>query len=149
MTENHPTLGVLDDHCPLRMMFDLVGDRWTSIVLFVIGSEVKRYSDLHRQIPGVSKKMLTQTLRNLQRNGLVVRKVYPVVPPKTEYRLTPLGVSILDPIQRLADWAVAHQSELRGIYTGKPSVPDGISAADDLVGESMSSTRNPTSVMES
>lgn len=97
-------------------MFDLVGDRWTSSVLFVIGEGVKRYSDLQRQIPGVSKKMLTQTLRNLERGGLVARKVYPVVPPKTEYRLTAMGKKILQPIGALADWAVRHQRELRTIH---------------------------------
>jgi len=112
MGQGHAPLCILDDDCPLRQMFDLVGDRWTSSVLFVIGEDVKRYSDLQRQIPGVSKKMLTQTLRRLERAGLVSRKVYPVVPPRTEYRLTALGMSILQPVTALADWAVKHQSEL-------------------------------------
>lgn len=101
------------------MMFDLVGDRWTATVLFIIGDDVKRYSDLQKQIPGVSKKMLTETLRNLERDGLVKRKVYAVVPPKTEYRLTALGLSILHPIGALADWAVEHQKELRTIDAGQ------------------------------
>jgi DNA-binding HxlR family transcriptional regulator len=117
MPDVHGPLCVLDENCPLRMMFDLVGDRWTSSVLFVIGDEVKRYSDLQRQIPGVSKKMLTQTLRNLERNGLITRKVYAVVPPKTEYRLTILGKSIIEPISALANWAVRHQKELKAIQS--------------------------------
>ncbi|MBL8821398.1 MAG: helix-turn-helix transcriptional regulator [Planctomycetia bacterium] len=122
--EEHTPLCVLDEDCPLWMMFDLVGDRWTSSVLFVIGDGVKRYSDLQRQIPGVSKKMLTQTLRNLERGGLVSRKVYAVVPPKTEYRLTAVGKSILQPIGALADWAVRHQRELRAIHARqKNAVP--------------------------
>ena len=103
-------------------MFDLVGDRWSSSVLFVIGDDVKRYRDLQKQIPGVSKKMLTQTLRNLEQAGLVARKVYPVVPPKTEYRLTALGRSILEPVSALADWAVKHQRELRTIQKKRTSV---------------------------
>ncbi|MGE0758825.1 MAG: winged helix-turn-helix transcriptional regulator [Pirellulaceae bacterium] len=113
MGKGHEPLCILDEDCPLRQMFDLVGDRWTSSVLFVIGEDVKRYSDLQRQIPGVSKKMLTQTLRRLEQAGLVSRKVYPVVPPRTEYRLTAMGKSILQPVTALADWAVKHQRELR------------------------------------
>jgi DNA-binding HxlR family transcriptional regulator len=119
MAETHGPLCVLDENCPLRQVFDLVGDRWSSSILFVIGHDVKRYSDLQRQIPGVSKKMLTQTLRNLERYGLVQRKVYAVVPPKTEYRLTPLGKSILKPISTLASWAVKNQKELKMIQTRK------------------------------
>lgn len=76
---------------------------------------MKRYSELQKQIPGVSKKMLTQTLRNLEQAGLLSRTVYPVVPPKTEYQLTALGKSILKPIAGLADWAIAHQKELKQI----------------------------------
>lgn len=115
MEDKHEPLCILDSNCPLRQMFDLVGDRWSSSILFVIGTDVKRYSELQKQIPGVSKKMLTQTLRSLEQAGLVSRKVYAVVPPKTEYRLTPLGKSILKPISGLADWAVAHQKQLRQI----------------------------------
>jgi DNA-binding HxlR family transcriptional regulator len=103
---------VLHENCPLRRAFDLVGDRWSSILIYVIGGEVKRYSELQKQVPGVSKKMLTQTLRHLEQAGLVDRKVYAVVPPRTEYRLTPLGTSLLPVIQALADWASTHQTQL-------------------------------------
>ncbi|MDX1968897.1 MAG: helix-turn-helix domain-containing protein [Planctomycetaceae bacterium] len=119
MGEGHEPLCILDDDCPLRQMFDLVGDRWTSSVLFVIGEDVKRYSDLQRQIPGVSKKMLTQTLRRLEQAGLVSRKVYPVVPPRTEYRLTSIGKSILEPVSSMAEWAVRHQRELKQIRSNR------------------------------
>jgi DNA-binding HxlR family transcriptional regulator len=97
-------------------MFDLIGDRWTSTVLFVISDGVKRYSELQKQIPDVTKKMLTQTLRTLERDGLVERTVYPVVPPKTEYRLTPLGLRFLEPIAALAEWAKSHQKDLKPIF---------------------------------
>ena len=100
-------------------MFDLVGDRWTSTVLFVIGDGVKRYSELQRQIPDVTKKMLTQTLRTLEGDGLIERTVYAVVPPRTEYRLTPLGLRFLEPIGALAEWAQAHQKELKPIFARK------------------------------
>jgi len=113
---SHTPLCILDAHCPLRQMFDLVGGRWTSTVLFVIGDGVKRYSDLQRQIPDVTKKVLTQTLRALEGDGLVGRTVYPVVPPRTEYRLTPLGLRFLEPIAALAAWAQAHQEDLKPIF---------------------------------
>ena len=109
-------LCLLDKNCPLRQMFDLIGDRWTSTVLFVISDGVKRYSELQRQIPDVTKKMLTQTLRSLERDGLVERTIYPVIPPKTEYRLTPLGLRLLEPIAALADWAHSHQKDLKPIF---------------------------------
>ena len=82
----------------------------------VISDGVKRYSELQRQIPDVTKKMLTQTLRTLERDGLVERTVYPVVPPKTEYRLTPLGLRFLEPIAALAEWAKSHQKDLMPIF---------------------------------
>jgi DNA-binding HxlR family transcriptional regulator len=106
---------LLDADCPLRQIFDIIGNRWTSVVLFVLDDHVMRYSDLQRQIPDVSKKMLTQTLRSLEHDGLVRRTVYPVVPPKTEYRLTPLGVRMREPIVGLAKWGKAHQKELKSI----------------------------------
>ena len=115
MSDIQERLRVMGKDCPLWQMFDLVGDRWSAIILFVIGDGVKRYSELQKQISMVSKKMLTQTLRNLERDGLVDRKVYAVVPPKTEYRLTDLGKSILKPIRGLTDWASEHQQELRAI----------------------------------
>jgi len=116
---SHTPLCILDANCPLRQMFDLVGGRWTATVLFVIGDGVKRYSDLQRQIPDVTKKMLTQTLRTLEGDALVERTVYPVVPPRTEYRLTPLGLRFLEPVAALAEWAKSHQKDLKPIFARK------------------------------
>ena len=74
---------------PARRVLDLIGDKWTPVVLYCISlREVRRFNELQRQIPDISKKMLIQTLRNLERDGLVERTVYQQVPPKTEYRLT-------------------------------------------------------------
>lgn len=125
MADRHPPRCVLDENCPLRQMFDLVADRWTATVLFVLSGGVQRYSDLQKRIPGVTKKMLTQTLRSLERRGLIEGTVYPVVPPRTEYRLTDLGLLFLDPINELASWAVAHENDLRAITArGKTAGPD-------------------------
>jgi len=121
--KEHETVPCLADaNCPLRQMFDVIGDRWTATVLAVISDGVKRYSDLQRQIPDVTKKMLTQTLRTLERDGLVERKVYAVVPPKTEYRLTPLGLRFLEPILALGQWAQTHQKDLRPIFARRSSL---------------------------
>ncbi|MBD2343098.1 winged helix-turn-helix transcriptional regulator [Anabaena subtropica] len=102
--------------CPMRQMLDLVGDKWTPPVLYLLSSGTKRYTEFQRQIPGVSKKMLTQTLRRLESAGVVQRTVYPVVPPKVEYKLTPFGEKLIEPIAALADWAWQHQEELKLVY---------------------------------
>lgn len=128
--QQHTPLCLLDANCPLRQMFDLIGDRWTSTVLFVIGDGVRRYSDLQHQIPDVTKKMLTQTLRSLEHDGLVKRTVYPVVPPKTEYRLTPLGLRFLEPIAALAGWAQQHHKVLKPIFARRAKAAELGAAVD-------------------
>lgn len=96
-----------DTHFPARSMFSLIGDRWTTVVLYCLSlREVRRFNELQRQIPDISKKMLVQTLRSLERDGLVERTVYPQVPPKTEYRLTEDGHRLREPIAELCRWAV-------------------------------------------
>ncbi|WP_238178429.1 winged helix-turn-helix transcriptional regulator [Calothrix sp. 336/3] len=100
----------------MRQMIDLVGDKWTPSVLYVLSSGTKRYNDFQRQIPGVSKKMLTQTLRRLESAGVVERTVYPMVPPKVEYTLTAFGEKLIEPIAALAEWAWQHQAELKLVY---------------------------------
>jgi DNA-binding HxlR family transcriptional regulator len=112
--EQRPIL--LSQDCPVRQMLDIVGDKWTPLVLCILRSGTIRYSEFQRQIPGISKKMLTQTLRQLESDGIVERTVYPVVPPKVEYKLTPFGEKLIEPIAVLADWAWQHQEELNLIY---------------------------------
>jgi DNA-binding HxlR family transcriptional regulator len=90
----------------------LIADQWTALVIHALEGGTKRFSELLTQIDGISRKMLTQTLRDLERNGLVQRVVYPVVPPWVEYSLTPLGQSLLEPIKALSAWAEAHMDEV-------------------------------------
>lgn len=104
---------LLNQDCPLRQVIGIIGDKWTLPVLYVLTQGTKRYSELQRAIPGISKKMLTQTLRRLESDNIVKRTVYPVVPPKTEYNLTVFGNKLIEPLQVLANWAEAHQSELQ------------------------------------
>lgn len=110
--QNEP---LLDRDCPVRQVIDIVSDKWTLPVLYVLKQGTKRYSEIQREIPGISKKMLTQTLRRLESDNILRRKVYPVVPPKTEYNLTTFGNKLIEPLEVLADWAWEHQAELQAI----------------------------------
>jgi DNA-binding HxlR family transcriptional regulator len=101
---------------PSRRLLELIGDKWTPIILFILGEGTKRYSELQRHLPDVSKKMLTQTLRALEQGGLVRRKVYAEVPPKVEYDLTPRGRVFLEPVSALCEWAQHHQEDLEATH---------------------------------
>ncbi|MEU4237477.1 helix-turn-helix domain-containing protein [Actinoplanes sp. NPDC026619] len=98
--------------CPLTDVLRRVGDKWSVLVLTLLGQRPYRYNELHRSIEGVSQRMLTRTLRSLETDGLISRTVHPTVPPSVEYRLTALGASLLAPLSALADWAVRHQPEI-------------------------------------
>jgi len=116
---------VLNAQCPTRKVLDLIADKWTTLVIYLLADGTARYSEIHRAIDGISQKMLTQTLRDLERNGLVHRKVYPEVPPRTEYTLTPLGQTLIQPLSTLCAWAEKHMAELEKAHQrfdlkGKP-----------------------------
>ncbi|MEQ1489624.1 MAG: helix-turn-helix domain-containing protein [Terricaulis sp.] len=98
--------------CPVRQVLDQVGDKWTTLIIMLLDESPARFNALRRAIPDISQRMLTQTLRNLQRDGLVARRVYPTVPPAVEYSLTPLGRSLLGPINVLAQWANENMAEV-------------------------------------
>lgn len=99
--------------CPVRDVLDRIGDKWTSLILIVLSTKDCRFSEIQRQVPDISKRMLTQTLRALERDGLVTRHVFPTTPPSVEYRLSPLGRSVHEPLAALADWAGRHHDEIR------------------------------------
>lgn len=103
---------VFDDRCPSREVLQLVANKWAVLVIHRLGRETKRHRDLIREIRGVSQKMLTQTLRGLEQNGLVTRTIHPVVPPQVEYALTPLGRSLLGPLKSLCEWAQRHMDDV-------------------------------------
>ncbi|UCM90589.1 winged helix-turn-helix transcriptional regulator [Streptomyces marincola] len=98
--------------CPVGDVFRRVGDKWSLLLVVLLGSRPHRYNELHRSIEGISQRMLTRTLRALETDGLVHREVHPTVPPTVEYRLTPLGRSLLEPLSALADWAVLHAEDM-------------------------------------
>ena len=93
------------DACPVRNVLDRVGDKWTMLALVALASRPRRFSELHRAIPDISKRMLTQTLRELERDGLADRQVFPTKPPQVRYSLSPLGTSVLGPLAALVGWA--------------------------------------------
>lgn len=104
---------VLKPQCPSRIVLERIADKWTALIIQVLANGTQRYASLQRAIGGISQKMLTQTLRSLERDGLVLRKVHPVVPPKVEYSLTRLGRTLIDPLRILCRWSEKHLPELQ------------------------------------
>jgi DNA-binding HxlR family transcriptional regulator len=99
--------------CPIRDVLDQIGDKWTTLMLIALSAGPRRFGQLRRAIPDVSQRMLTQTLRDLQRDGLVAREVFATVPPTVEYSLTPLGRSLLVPLKTLTGWAARHAGAIQ------------------------------------
>jgi len=93
-------------------VLDLIADEWTVFVVYALADGTRRYSQLQREVHGISQKMLTQTLRNMERDGMVERKVYPVVPPMVEYSLTELGQTLIEPLSAIGRWAEEHLGEV-------------------------------------
>jgi DNA-binding HxlR family transcriptional regulator len=98
--------------CPSRRLLDRIGDRWTVLIVGALDPGPQRFSALAARVGGISQKMLTQTLRSLERDGFVTRTVYPEIPPRVEYELTELGRSLQRPLRALEEWAVANMSEV-------------------------------------
>ncbi|MFD0994410.1 DNA-binding HxlR family transcriptional regulator [Pseudoclavibacter chungangensis] len=101
-----------DQDCPSRQLLDRIGDRWTVLVVLALADGPRRFSELRRSVGGVSQKMLTQTLRALERDGLVRRTVFAQVPPRVDYTLTDTGTSLLEPLRGLLDWSSAHMDDV-------------------------------------
>lgn len=99
--------------CPIRNILSRLGDKWSMLVLITLKANgTMRFSDIHKTIGDISQRMLTVTLRTLEADGLVLRKVYAEVPPRVEYNLTETGKTLMPHIQNLIDWAVEHTPEI-------------------------------------
>lgn len=96
---------VFDASCPTRQVLNLISMRWTSLIVGALANETLRFGELGEAIGGISRKSLTKTLRALEGDGLVHREVFAEVPPRTEYRLTPLGRSLIEPLSALRAWS--------------------------------------------
>ena len=103
---------IFQENCLSRQVLQLIADQWTPLVIYALKDGTMRFGQLLKRIGGISRKMLTQTLRAMERNGLVQRVVYPVVPPVVEYSLTPLGQTLVEPMKALGDWAYGHLQEV-------------------------------------
>lgn len=111
----------LKGRCPVDLAIDVVGGKWKPIILYRLGAGTLRFGQLQRVIPQVTQRMLTLQLRELERDGLVIRTVYPEVPPKVEYTLTEPARSLLPVLESLGHWLLEHHGELR------PALPRGTS----------------------
>jgi len=114
--------GVYSGDCPTRQALDRIADKWTVLVIGLLEDGPRRFSDLQRGIEGISQKMLTQTLRALERDGLIKRTVYAEVPPRVEYELTTLGKTLCEPIAAIRDWAerfIADVTAAQESYDGR------------------------------
>lgn len=108
-----PALPVAQEDCPVREVLDRVGDKWSVLIVVLLGAGTKRFSELERAIDGISQRMLTHTLRALVRDGLVARQAFATVPPRVEYSLTDLGRTLLEPITALQAWAIDHREDVQ------------------------------------
>jgi DNA-binding HxlR family transcriptional regulator len=101
-------------NCPVRGILDRLGDKWTTLIVIVLALRPHRFSEIQRAVPDISKRMLTQTLRDLERDGMISRQVFPTKPPSVEYRLTELGQSLLEPLVNLITWAEQSRHHIEG-----------------------------------
>lgn len=121
---------IVREDCPPRRIHVLMAPKWTSMVIYILSFGTLRTGQLQRCMPGVSKKMLTQSLRELERDGLIARKVFQVVPPMVEYSLTTNGQRFVEPLLALYDWAEANADlldeidQLRAADSGLPSADE-------------------------
>jgi DNA-binding HxlR family transcriptional regulator len=112
VTEREPKLVHDQVTCKMRQILDRIGDKWTLAVIHQLGDGTRRFTELRRSIDGISQRMLTATLRALERDGLVSRTVHPVVPPRVDYELTPMGETLLGTVCSLLDWARANSDDI-------------------------------------
>ena len=114
--------------CRAREVLARVGDKWSVYVIDLLGQDTKRFTELHRSIDGITARMLTVTLRGLERDGIVTRTIHPVIPPRVEYALTPMGQTLLITIGQLVAWADGHVYEIeaaRAAYDARHQLPLG------------------------
>lgn len=126
MAKSASRYSVLSPGCPSRVVLDRIADKWTALVIQILARGTLRYSGLQREIGDISQKVLTQTLRSLERDGLVRRKVHPDASPRVEYSLTPLGRTLIEPLQGLCRWTEKHLTEMeahRKLSSGKSGAP--------------------------
>jgi DNA-binding HxlR family transcriptional regulator len=122
------------EDCEVRQILDRVADKWSLLVIALLDECSMRFTELRREVDGISQRMLARTLRHLERDGLVTRTVHPVVPPRVDYALTPLGASLHSTIKALVDWTERNQTEIiaaRNAYDARASTATSSDASPD------------------
>ncbi len=109
---------VYNERCPTRIVLDRIADKWTVLIVGALDGKTERFGELRREIGGVSQKMLTQTLRGLERDGIVARRVYASVPPKVEYSLTELGRTLVRILEAIREWSENNIEDVLRARTG-------------------------------
>jgi len=104
---------VVVENCPVREVLDRVGDKWSVLVIVLLGQRTHRFNEMYRAIEGISQRMLTLTVRALERDGLVSRTVYATVPARVDYELTELGRTLRVPLGAVTDWANTHRDDIQ------------------------------------
>ncbi|WP_286166930.1 helix-turn-helix domain-containing protein [Arthrobacter sp. AQ5-05] len=112
MDTNGAAFDVMSPGCPSRLILQRMGDKWTPLVFLALESGPRRFSQLRADIGGVTPKVLTQTLRQLERDGLLTRTIYPEIPPRVEYALTRLGGTLLGPLEVMREWSQVHAASI-------------------------------------
>lgn len=115
--EKHGVASVADACRPITDILSRVGDKWSVMIVMQLGQGPKRFNEMRRAINGISQRMLTLTLRGLERDGLVSRTVFPTIPPRVDYELTTLGQSLRGPIDALGNWAFENQPQIEAART--------------------------------
>jgi DNA-binding HxlR family transcriptional regulator len=109
-----PAWDVFDSHCPTRQVLDRIADKWTVLIIRRLSNGTLRFAQLRRTVDGISQKVLTNTLRGLEQDGIVTRRIYASVPPKVEYSLTSLGRSLCGLVEGICGWAEANIEQVEG-----------------------------------
>ncbi|HSX64596.1 MAG TPA: helix-turn-helix domain-containing protein [Pseudoxanthomonas sp.] len=120
----HRQFSVIAEACPIRDVLDRLGDRWTVLVLHELAMGTLRFSELRRRIADISPRMLAQTLRHLEQDGLLTRQVFPTIPPRVDYTLTVIGHSFFERVEILAQWAAENHEAIkaaRKAYVAPPA----------------------------
>jgi DNA-binding HxlR family transcriptional regulator len=110
--KTHVESGLQNSCKPVADILVRIGDKWSVLIIMLLGSGTKRFNEMRRLVHGISQRMLTLTLRSLERDGLVTRTVFPTIPPRVDYTLTELGASLLLPISGLGEWAFANRAKV-------------------------------------
>src|SRR5262245_3715397 len=122
-------------HCPVEATIDVIGGKWKPLILWWLQERTHRFAELRRRMPGITERMLTLQLRELEADGIVHRRVYPTVPPRVEYSLTEYGYSLKTALEAICDWGRTHMQRIRAVEASPDRTPHGTAPLPQTVGE--------------